>query len=140
MKLAIEDIIVTSRIRKQVGDLSELKQSIQEVGLLSPIIVNEKHELLSGFRRLEACRQLGLTEIEVRVLDTGENDVKKLDIEYHENLGRLDLTTEDQQIYAQTRHELLNPPRSKRSMWGWLKRLWQFFISLFRRGKKDATT
>jgi len=131
MKLKIEDIKVSSRIRQEVGDLSQLKQSIQQVGLLTPIIVNEENELLSGFRRLEACRQLGWAEVEVKIIDTGEDKVKKLDLEYHENLGRLDLTTEEQQSYNQTRYDLLHPPKPVNPFWGWLKRIWEKIVSLF---------
>jgi ParB family chromosome partitioning protein len=137
MKLKIEDIKVGNRIRQEVGDISQLKQSIQEVGLLTPIVVNEQNELLSGFRRLEACRQLGWTEIDVNVLTTGKDHVKKLDLEYHENLGRLDLTAEEQQNYSQTRYELLHPPKPEHAFWRWLKNIWQKIVSFFKRFQKN---
>ena len=133
MKLKIEDINIGTRIRQETGDLSQLKRSIQEVGLITPIIVNEKNELLSGFRRLEACSQLGWTEIEVKVIGTEENQVKKLDLEYHENLGRLDLSVEEQESYNNTRYELLHPPKSDFSFWRWLKNFWQKIMSLFKK-------
>jgi len=136
MKLQIEDIKVNTRIRQEFGDLSQLKRSIQEVGLLTPIVVNEQNELLSGFRRLEACRQLGWTEIEVNVINTGEDQVKKLDLEYHENLGRLDLTIEEQESYNQTRYDLLHPPKPAYSFWSWLKNIWQKIVSFFRSFRK----
>ena len=137
MKLDIEDIKTGSRIREEIGDITQLMQSIQEVGLISPIIVNEEYELLSGFRRLEACRQLGWTEIEAKVIETGEDPVKKLDVEYHENLGRLDLTSEEQDIYSQTRYELLHPRKQGFSFWKWIKKIWESIKSLFHRGSKS---
>ncbi|UCE07329.1 MAG: ParB N-terminal domain-containing protein [bacterium] len=137
MKLQIEDIKVGTRIRQEFGDLSQLKRSIQEVGLLTPVIINEQNELVSGFRRLEACRQLGWTEIEVNVINTREDQVKKLDLEYHENLGRLDLTTEEQQSYSQTRYDLLHPPKLAHPFWKWLKKIWEKIMSLFKRFQKD---
>ena len=70
MKLRITDIDIGNRIRHEVGDLSKLKESIVSVGLLNPVIINSNNELLSGLRRLEACRQLGWNEIEVRVIET----------------------------------------------------------------------
>jgi ParB family chromosome partitioning protein len=137
MKLKIEDIKISSRIRQEAGDLSQLRQSIEEVGLLTPIIVNERNELLSGFRRLEACRQLGWTEVEVRVIITEENQVKKLDLEYHENLGRLDLTIDEQESYNQTRYDLLHPPKQVSSFWKWLKSIWQKIALLVKRFRKN---
>ncbi len=139
MKLKIEDIKIGTRIRQETGDLSQLKLSIQEVGLLTPIIVNESNELLSGFRRLEACRQLGWTEVEVRVIGTEENQIKKLDLEYHENLGRLDLNIDEQESYNQTRYDLLHPPKQISSFWKWLKNIWQKIASLFQRFQKNKS-
>ncbi len=49
MKLNIADIKIGDRIRQKPGDLSQLMRSIQEIGLITPIIVNEKNELMSGF-------------------------------------------------------------------------------------------
>jgi len=137
MKLKIEDIKIGDRIRQETGDLSQLKRSIQEVGLITPIILNEKNELLSGFRRLQACRELDWNEIEVRVINTEDDDVKRLDLEYHENLGRLDLTIEEQECYNQIRYDLLHPPRSTFSFWKWLKNIWQKIMSLIIPSQKN---
>jgi len=136
MKLKIEDIKIGNRIRQDAGDLSQLKRSIQDVGLLTPIIVNEHNELLSGFRRLEACRELGWSEVEVKLIQTEQDPVKKLDLEYHENLGRIDLSVEEQESYNQTRYDLLHPPKQVFSLWQWLKNIWQLIMSLFRRFQK----
>ena len=48
--MKIHDIIIKHRIRKDLGDLSSLKQSIEKYGLLHPIIINKKNELISGER------------------------------------------------------------------------------------------
>ncbi len=45
MKITIETIKIGPRIRQEVGDLTQLKRSIHEVGLLTPIIINEKLDL-----------------------------------------------------------------------------------------------
>lgn len=137
MKLKIENIKIGSRIRRESGDLSQLKRSIQEVGLLSPIIVNEQCELVSGFRRLEACRQLGWNEIEAKIVDTAEDKVKKLDFEFHENLGRLNLNEADQQVYHKIRHALLYPPQTGNRFFRLLKSIWEMIKSWFRRTKEN---
>ena len=111
MKINIAEIKVGERLRKQTGNLDPLTASINQIGLLHPILINEKRELLSGFRRLEACRQLGLNEIEVTIIDTRENALKSLDLEYHENIGRLDLAPEEQGDYHQRREDLIHPPK-----------------------------
>ena len=133
MKLKIDEIRIGSRIRHDPGDLTILKQSIQSFGLIHPVIVNEDYELLSGYRRLQACKELGLREIEVKVVSTGNDPVRKLDWEYHENLGRRNLTEEDRLSYLQEREKLL-APSPKKGLLAWLGRLWQKLIGLFRRG------
>jgi len=135
MKIKINDIKISARIRIDNTDISQLKKSIEEIGLLNPIIVNEENELLSGFRRLTACRELAWEEIDAVVLKTSDNEVKKLDIEFHENLGRIDLTNDDRLNYLQMRHDLLHRPKQK-SFWYYLKRLWELIFGLFKRKKK----
>ena len=137
MKLKIEDVKVGERIRQEMGDLTSLKDSILEVGLLNPIIVNEEYELLSGLRRLEACRELGWTEIEVSVFDTNSDSVKNLDLEYHENLGRIDFQLEEQQNYNARKYDLLHPPEPEKGFLIWLKQIWEKIKAFFRRRKAE---
>lgn len=136
MKLKIEEIEIGTRIRQEPDDLNSLKKSIKEVGLINPIIVNFEKKLVSGLRRLEACRQLGLTEIEVKIMDKSSDSVKQLDIEYHENLGRISFTEAEKQDYDKSRDELLNPSGYKKRFWGWLQRFWEKIKSFFRSKRK----
>jgi ParB-like chromosome segregation protein Spo0J len=53
-ELKIADIKVGNRHRKDMGDLTSLADSIREEGLLQPIGVTEKFELVFGERRLRA--------------------------------------------------------------------------------------
>jgi N6-adenosine-specific RNA methylase IME4/ParB-like chromosome segregation protein Spo0J len=69
----IAEIAVGDRHRKEMGDLTELAQSIADVGLLQPIAVCSDGTLIAGERRLRACREiLGWTEIAARVVDLDE--------------------------------------------------------------------
>ena len=61
--VAIHDIVVGDRYRKDLGDLEPLKQSITELGLLHPVVIDGERRLLVGGRRLEACKQLGMLTI-----------------------------------------------------------------------------
>jgi len=94
MKVRLSDIVITERIRKIPGDLTGLKESIKNVGLLNPIIIDLDNHLIAGLRRLEAVKQLGWEYIEVRILDVRSKRQKIL-IESEENSHRLDLSLEE---------------------------------------------
>jgi len=84
MKIPINEIKVDRehRIRTDSGDLTALQNSIARVGLLNPVVVDEKHKLVAGFRRLSACRKLGWKEIEVRVVKLSGDPLLELDAEW----------------------------------------------------------
>lgn len=132
MKKKIRDIVVEKRIRSECGDLSELVNSIRRLGLIHPVVINENNELLSGYRRFEACKELGWTEIEVKVVKTGDNMLKKLEWEYHENTGRSDLSPDDVQRYLEQRAELLKPVK-QHFLIEIVKKIVIFCIRLFKR-------
>lgn len=74
-------------------DLAELAQSIQENGLIQPIIVRRSplvgYELIAGERRFRACQLAGLTHITALVKNLTDADSMKQAI--IENLQRADL-------------------------------------------------
>jgi len=76
------------RFRGDIGDLSELIESIRKNGLLHPIVVTEEGVLIAGKRRLEACRALGWTDIPVTIAHC--RDLRSAEAD--ENRVRLDLT------------------------------------------------
>ena len=78
MLIKIEDVIVKKRIRKNLGDLEPLKDSLRTYGLLNPITINSKYELVAGERRLEAAKALGWEEINAIVLDSSVDNVKQM--------------------------------------------------------------
>ncbi|TFH42237.1 MAG: chromosome partitioning protein ParB [Chrysiogenales bacterium] len=94
MKVRIIDIKVRRRVRKGSGDISDLVESIRCHGLLNPVTVTEKLELVAGFRRIKACRALGMEEIECRIV-TSSSRMEMLLMEADENLVRKDLTKHD---------------------------------------------
>jgi ParB family chromosome partitioning protein len=73
--------------------LRELAESIRQCGLLQPISVRaldaEGYELISGARRMAACRMLGMTHIDAIVLPASPQDSALLAL--IENLQREDL-------------------------------------------------
>jgi ParB family chromosome partitioning protein len=70
--MAIKKIKARGRFRKSLGDISSLATSIQEVGLLHPIVVRPDGRLIAGERRLAACKQLGWKTVPVTFVDLKE--------------------------------------------------------------------
>ncbi len=68
--VSVPSIKVSKRMRSEVGNLDQLAESIDTHGLLQPIGITPKNQLVFGHRRLLACKQLGWEEIEVRIVDT----------------------------------------------------------------------
>lgn len=94
MLVNINDIKVKRRVRKDVGDLESLKTSLRTYGLLNPITLNSKYELVAGERRLEAAKQLGWSTINAQVLEISDK-ISQLEIELEENIQRHDFTEEE---------------------------------------------
>jgi hypothetical protein len=90
-KIKISSIIITERTRKDLGDMTSLAESIRSVGLMQPIVINEKNELVDGQRRIKAFIYLGLKEIPFfRV------NLKGIVIgEFHANSNRKDFTSSE---------------------------------------------
>jgi len=94
-ELGINEIIVRSRLRSDLGELGTLTSSIRKHGLFSPVIVDNDNILIAGLRRLEACRQAGLTRIPSFKLNTDYRSIDALDIQSDENLCRQPLSQDE---------------------------------------------
>lgn len=92
MRIPISEITVNPGRRElDLDDVKELADSIRELGLLHPIIVDKKHTLIAGLHRLEAVKLLEWTEIECNV--SSLEGLKAELAEIDENVIRSDLTT-----------------------------------------------
>lgn len=107
-EIDIASIIVKPRIRENNGDLSTLERSIRHLGLLSPIIVDLNNILIAGGRRLEACRNIGLTRISAFKLDVEIDSMASLDIQSDENLCRQPLTSTELEKQIQIKKSAMN--------------------------------
>lgn len=85
--IAIGDVHVGVRRRQKLGRMQSLARSIEAHGLIHPVLVRNGNELVSGQRRLEACRSLGWTRIPVRRVDR-MTDEELRSIELDENTER----------------------------------------------------
>ena len=95
--------------RTNLGDLSDLTQSISQRGVLEPILVRKREDgrftIISGERRFRASMEAGLAEIPCIEMEVDGADL--LEIALIENLQRKDLTPfEEADGYAvlQTRY------------------------------------
>lgn len=79
--------------RQVMGDLTELKASIVEKGILEPLIVRprgERYGIIAGERRYQAAVQIGLTELPVVVRPADESE--SIELALIENVQRKRLT------------------------------------------------
>ena len=79
--------------RQVMGDLTELKASIVEKGIIEPLIVRprgERYGIIAGERRYQAAVQLGLSELPVVVRPADESE--SIELALIENLQRKNLT------------------------------------------------
>ena len=94
-KLPIEDIVPNPnqpRIHFNETELRELSESIQEHGVLQPLLVRKRgngYEIIAGERRFQASKLAGLEELPVIIKDV--NDEEMLALALIENLQRSDL-------------------------------------------------
>lgn len=132
IELKLIGVDAGTRVRQDHGDIEALKLSIDEVGLLNPIVVDETYTLIAGFRRYQACKELGLDEIDVTVVSCQGDKKKLLEIEMAENLARKDFTVEEIELAAERRRAIEEELKG-----GFWQRLWQRIKDFFA-GNKDV--
>lgn len=97
-----------TRMEINPEEIAELAQSIEERGLLQPILIarrNNRYEIVAGDRRYLAHEKLGRNKIEAKVVEADEKDVA-ID-RATENLQRRDLSPlEEGIIYAGLRDKM----------------------------------
>ena len=113
MLVPIVDIKVKKRIRKDMGDIGALAESLKRFGQISPIVITKKNVLIAGGRRLEAARSLGWRTINAVVADIPD-EVTKLEYEIEENIQRRDFTREEENEAVRKLHSLRNPSLLRR--------------------------
>lgn len=83
--------------RKDMGDLTDLTESIREKGIIEPVIVRPKEgyfEIVAGERRYQAAKLAGMSEIPCIEHDIPDNEALELSIV--ENIQRKDLNVFEQ--------------------------------------------
>ncbi len=110
-EIKITDIKVGQRHRKDLGDLTTLAVSIRQEGLLQPIGVTNRLELVFGERRIRAVRDiLKKKTILARIVDVSSI----LAGEYHENEIRKDFTPSERVEIAKAIERQIGNRRGQR--------------------------
>lgn len=110
----ISDVKLNSEYLRADTDVSALKKSLESVGLIHPVTINQDDELLAGARRYQAAKELGWKEIPVNVVDR-DALVQEL-ISIDENLVRSALTPLELEQYLNRGREIyekLHPAANK---------------------------
>jgi ParB family chromosome partitioning protein len=131
MQVLISAIQIPDRVRKDLGDLQPLTDSLQRCGQLNPITVTREMVLVAGHRRCEAASRLGWRMIDATVVD-GINEIRRLEIELEENLHRKDFSPEEL-LEGVRRLEALRHPSPMQRLRGAVRKVvsalafWRYF-------------
>jgi ParB family chromosome partitioning protein len=126
MLVNIDDIKVKKRVRKDLGDIDSLKESLKIYGLMNPITLNSKYQLIAGERRLQAAKELGWTHINANIIEN-INSVQALEMELEENNQRKEFTDEElMEGYTRLKH--LQHPNIFRKIWNLLVRFFTWIV------------
>ena len=110
MLVKISDIKVKRRVRKDLGDLGPLNDSLRNYGLLNPITLDKNNVLIAGERRLEAAKSIGWESINAIIIHRTIDKVSKLEMELEENNQRTEFTDEELLEGYHRLERLRNPP------------------------------
>ncbi|MBL7487132.1 ParB N-terminal domain-containing protein, partial [Frankia sp. AgW1.1] len=110
------DVIVKDRFRRDLGDLSNLVESIGKIGLLHPPTVRPDNVLLAGERRLRAWQRLygDSNPIPVRVVSTLTDARSLLVAERDENTCRKEMALSELVALGEALRELEQPKAKER--------------------------
>jgi ParB family chromosome partitioning protein len=134
MKIAIKNIIVKNRIRRELGDIEALAESLKQYGQISPVVINGKNILIAGGRRLEAAKLLGWQEINAVIIETSDK-LEQLELEVEENKHRKDFNEKETADALRKIKKMKNPNIFRR----FFNMVVRFFKKLFRLDNKNDT-
>ena len=131
-EIDIDNVIIKSQLREHNGDLLTLENSIRKLGLLCPVIIDSNNVLISGRRRLAACRNAGIKKIPALKLDIDANSMIALDIQSDENLCRQPLSSRELEKHIQLKKIIMTEKEPTRSR-GFFSKFMKLF---FKNGEK----
>lgn len=124
MQVPIAEIKVKKRIRKELGDIPSLAESLKTYGQINPIVITKNKVLIAGERRLEAAKHLGWKTINVMVADIS-GSLAKLEYEIEENRQRKEFSPQEEVEASKKIYRLKNP--------GFFRRIFNAIVNFFKR-------
>ncbi len=124
MQVNIKGIRIKRRVRKNLGDIQGLAESLNRFGQLHPIVLTQNKILVSGRRRLEAAKSLGWPTIDAVIL-RGRDAADLLELELDENIHRIPLSRDEVDEALRRLQKLRNP--------GFFGRIWQAIVRFFKK-------
>jgi DNA modification methylase/ParB-like chromosome segregation protein Spo0J len=104
MNLPIDQIKYSGLSKYEPEIIARIKKSIVDNGMLfHPILVDEKHRLIAGGKRLRCCIELGWTEIPVEI---SSSLLSREEVTLHENIYRYNLPWYEQVKAEKDLHDL----------------------------------
>jgi N6-adenosine-specific RNA methylase IME4/ParB-like chromosome segregation protein Spo0J len=101
-----EIIIPHARLRRlQTHVVKMLAESMAEIGLINPVIVAEDAQLIAGWHRIEAAKQLGWSTIAGIITEDRSADLLRLR-EIDENLARAELSPAERAAHHAARRAI----------------------------------
>jgi ParB/RepB/Spo0J family partition protein len=95
-------------------ELKDLKNSIRKFGIIEPLIVreleNNNFQLLSGYKRLKAASEIGITQIKCEILrDISDEAAKEIFLELHKDkIPVADMHKAKFSVISKIKHDLPN--------------------------------
>jgi len=102
----VSEVKIRTRLRgSNEENIEEIAESIKDIGLINPILIDSDGTLIAGFHRLQAYKLLRIAEIPAFV--SSQKDMKARLQEIDENLKRAELTSIEKSIHIEERENIL---------------------------------
>ena len=88
----VEDLKPAEYNPRKISDkvMEDLKATIQQYGLVEPLVVNKDMTLVGGHQRLRAAKELGMKEVPCYFIDVDKEAEKKLNLALNKITGEFD--------------------------------------------------
>jgi ParB family chromosome partitioning protein len=116
-KVSIDSIRIENRYRKNNGNLSDLQDladSIKAIGLLHPVVLGPRNQLIAGERRIKACQLIGWKTIPATRVDSMSDAIQQLYAQRDENTCRVAFTPSEAVALGEALEELERPRAEER--------------------------
>ena len=126
-EIALDLIKVGPRIRKDLGDIQGLADSISRIGLIQPVIIDRENNLIAGERRYRAMELLKWTATPFLYKDSLSED-ERSEIEFEENFWRKAFSWQEEALGILS---IYRKKRLKGTLEGWKGSYQQIVADMF---------